>query len=130
MAWPTGAPVRLARSRKAWLPASWRTSQPIVRCVCTTPLGSAVVPDVYAISAAPSGSTATGPEIGSAVRRSSKRIWSSPEGSPTTITRSRSESPSRMVASSARKSRWPMRETITSARARLWRRMKPTSLGP
>ena len=60
MACPTGAPVRLARSRSAWWPDSWRTSQPMVRCVCTTPLGSAVVPEVYPISAAPSGSTAQG----------------------------------------------------------------------
>ena len=46
MAWPTGAPTRPGLSRSDWCSESWRTSQPSVRCVCTTPLGSAVVPDV------------------------------------------------------------------------------------
>ena len=46
MAWPTGAPTRLGRSRMDWWSESCRTSQPSVRCVCTTPLGSAVVPEV------------------------------------------------------------------------------------
>ena len=46
MAWPTGAPVRLGGPSSSARPDSWRTSKPMVRWEWTTPLGSAVVPEV------------------------------------------------------------------------------------
>ena len=55
--WPTGAPVSGGMPPPACIAPSWRISKPIVRCVCTTPFGSAVVPDVYATSASADGST-------------------------------------------------------------------------
>ena len=45
MACPTGAPTS-SGGLPVCIAASWRVSKPMVRCECTTPLGSAVVPDV------------------------------------------------------------------------------------
>ena len=45
MPWPTGAPTR-SGGLPVCMDASCSISKQIVRCECTTPLGSAVVPEV------------------------------------------------------------------------------------
>src|SRR5207244_12913078 len=68
MPWPTGAPVSVPALSLAFggcTDPSWRISNPIVRWVWMTPLGSDVVPDVYATSAGTGGCAATGPYVGS-----------------------------------------------------------------
>ena len=89
---PTGAPTRAGRPPLAWMAPSCLISNPMVRCECTTPFGSAVVPDVYAMRAGADGSVATGPSIGSAPARSSNGRVPADTRSPTTNT---SRSPSR-----------------------------------
>src|SRR4029450_5523877 len=69
MKWPTGAPVIVGGPAVGNMRASWRVSQPIVRCEWTTPLGSRVVPEVNPMRAGASGSTADGPATGSAPGR-------------------------------------------------------------
>ena len=67
--WPTGAPTSSA-GPPGWIAPSWRISAPMVRWECITPFGSDVVPDVYAIKAGASGSTAAGAAIGSSATSS------------------------------------------------------------
>ncbi len=91
MKWPTGAPVIWGGPPFGNMWSSWRVSNPIVRCECTTPLGSRVVPDVKAMTAGASGSTGSGPTSGSVSSRSasaSARAGSAPAGvSPATSQR-------------------------------------------
>ena len=99
MACPTGAPTS-SGGLPVCMAANWRISKPMVRWECTTPLGSAVVPDVYATRAGEDGSTTAGAVMGSPSSSWSKGI--APDGtgpSPTTATSSR-EGASALTSSS------------------------------
>ena len=127
---PTGAPVIVggrfgtfasSSTASGWMPPSWRISAPIVRCACTTPFGSHVVPDVYATSAGALGSTVH--DRRRAVRRRrDRRTRMSPAADrrrrrprPTRGRADRRASSSRL----ARKSCAPKRSAVTSAFTRV-----------
>ena len=58
MKWPTGVPVIWGGPPTGYIQSSWCVSHRIVRCECTTPFGSRVVPEVNAMIAGDAGSTA------------------------------------------------------------------------
>ena len=121
-----------AAAVRACIAPSWRISELIVRCECTTPFGSDVVPDVYAMSAGAAGRRQRARR--SARRRRARRTTQARRRArrrrrPTTCS---SVGQRRRAASSrlARKSRWPKRSAVTSDLHPTARRMKPTSFGP
>ena len=120
MPWPTGAPTIAGGAFVGCADESWRTSKPIVRCVCTTPFGSDVVPDVYAMSAGLAASTGAGPSSGPAPNHASSA--SKPAGSsPTTATSSGNGAPH--ASKVAVPLNAPNRSKVTNAFGGVLRRM-------
>ena len=126
MKWPTGAPVICGGPPPGKRSSSWRVSQPMVRCECTTPFGSRVVPDVNATSAGASGSTVAGSRTGSASSVASNGIaaaGSAPAGVAPATSQSRAGWRDSRSSYMPRWSTWPNRSAVTIASGSVARRM-------